>query len=317
MLTSRQGLRQRHVSIGSKTILYTNGFPDKGNDQSAARWRVHVSRTVSPKLPPLSMVTRKDWGTPTATATATLTATGTTTATKTASATLWGHQPEPRYRLRLSELLNSHMKIFTTIGVLLTLALPTVSLAGSSSSINSTSGLPSISGSSNRLTDTINNFVLKGVYNVKSYGAMCDGRADDTAAIQSTSTAACVAGTRDIVPEVYFPSGNCIHSKPLIETCSNSTLTWSGDSFNTATLTARGYTGPNVLIAANRMISAIAPITECAARREHRSLTPLEYYRCPNVAGCGRRFSRIDFASRYLDIYLSQRSESGYDSDIL
>jgi len=59
-------------------------------------------------------------------------------------------------------------------------------------------------------------------YNVRSFGAKCDGATDDTSGIQSAINAACArsSGRKQAGGAVFFPANVCRHTKPLVIPCS-------------------------------------------------------------------------------------------------
>jgi len=88
-------------------------------------------------------------------------------------------------------------------------------------------------------TDSISNFNVNGVFNVRAFGAKGDNTTDDTTAIQNTYNAACTAATSNPTqaPTVYLPAGRYLTSFPIIMNCS-SPIHLRGDGEQASVITA-------------------------------------------------------------------------------
>ena len=78
--------------------------------------------------------------------------------------------------------------------------------------------LNTLAGAKGDGTDSISAFHVNGVFNVKAFGAKCDGTTDDTAAIQSALTTVNAAATGAGSATVFVPAtaSSCKISRPLV-----------------------------------------------------------------------------------------------------
>lgn len=111
-------------------------------------------------------------------------------------------------------------------------------------------------------TNALLGFSINGAYNPVAYGADPTGVADSTTAIEAASAAAVNSWSSGsgVAASVRFPGGFYKHTQPLIFTAASTNpivLDAGGDSYASTQLVASGYTGTNVLIAPNNLISSM------------------------------------------------------------
>ena len=111
--------------------------------------------------------------------------------------------------------------------------------------------LNTLAGSKGDGTDTISAFNVNGVFNVKAFGAKCDGSTDDTAAIQSALTAANTSGTPSGSATVFVPAtaSSCKISRPIVNASPTNQRTVAlFGAGATATTISPTFTGPAIVL---------------------------------------------------------------------
>jgi hypothetical protein len=100
-------------------------------------------------------------------------------------------------------------------------------------------------------TDAISAFNVNGVFNVKAFGAKCDGSTDDAAAIQSALTAANTSGTPSGSATVFVPAtaSSCKISRPIVNASPTNQRTVAlFGAGATATTISPTFTGPAIVL---------------------------------------------------------------------
>jgi hypothetical protein len=122
--------------------------------------------------------------------------------------------------------------------------------------------LNTLSGFKGDGSDSIFNFNVNGVLNVRAFGAKGDGVTDDTNAIQATYTAACSAATNNPTqaPTVYLPAGRYLISFPIIMNCS-APINIRGDGEQTSTITSGQGLFPLLYIESPQNLGSIGTFT--------------------------------------------------------
>lgn len=158
--------------------------------------------------------------------------------------------------LALITLSTPHAALAQVCTQTATLRTATCPLGGTGVTCNSKGTQLAISDGDNNVINTINlcnkivadESVFATVFNVKSYGAVCDGTTDDTAAFTSALTAMPSVGGI-----LYIPSGTCVISSIAITT----PMTITGDGFQASTLKTNSATANVIAISS----SLTPPIT--------------------------------------------------------
>lgn len=151
--------------------------------------------------------------------------------------------------LSLVSRLPAYAQVCTQTATLRTAICPT----GSGVTCNSKGAQLSVSDGDNNVINTINlcnritadESILGTLYNVKSYGAKCDGTTDDTAAFNAALTA-----MPSIGGILYIPSGTCVISSISI----TNPMTITGDGFQASTIETNSATANVISIS-----SALTP----------------------------------------------------------
>ena len=111
--------------------------------------------------------------------------------------------------------------------------------------------LNTLAGAKGDGTDSISAFNVNGVFNVKAFGAKCDGSTDDTAAIQSALTAANASGTAAGAATVFVPAtgSSCKVSRPIVNASPTNqrTVAFFGAGATASTISPT-FTGPAIVL---------------------------------------------------------------------
>jgi hypothetical protein len=111
--------------------------------------------------------------------------------------------------------------------------------------------LNTLAGAKGDGTDAISAFNVNGVFNVKAFGAKCDGNTDDAAAIQSALTAANTSGTPSGSATVFVPAtaSSCKISRPIVNASPTNQRTVAlFGAGATATTISPTFTGPAIVL---------------------------------------------------------------------
>jgi len=113
--------------------------------------------------------------------------------------------------------------------------------------------LNTLAGAKGDGSDALSNFNVNGTFNVKAYGAKCDGSTDDAASIQSAIAASNAANTASGTPSIYLPptpGTACNSSRPLVVAAPAGHSNTPGiiGAGATATTLAPTFTGPAIVI---------------------------------------------------------------------